>query len=92
VEYFSFGVGQNKVPHSRQLGQRAIEQTYPKLRIKIPIMSEINFQKLNAGLDYDVLIIGAGLSGIYSLIRMRKLGLRVRILEAGTAEGGTWFW
>jgi len=46
----------------------------------------------NDNLDYDVLIVGAGLSGIYSLHRMRELGLRVRLLEAGTAEGGTWFW
>lgn len=42
--------------------------------------------------EYDVLIIGAGLSGIYSLIKMRQLGLRTRVLEAGSAEGGTWFW
>jgi cation diffusion facilitator CzcD-associated flavoprotein CzcO len=46
----------------------------------------------NADLDYDVLIIGAGLSGIYSLIRMRKLGLRARVIEAGSGEGGTLFW
>ncbi|PSR80538.1 phenylacetone monooxygenase [Coniella lustricola] len=46
----------------------------------------------NDGLDYDVLIVGAGLSGIYSLLRMRQLGLRVKVLEAGEAEGGTWFW
>ncbi len=43
-------------------------------------------------LDYDVLVIGAGLSGIYSLYRMRRLGFRVRVLEAGSGEGGTWFW
>ena len=43
-------------------------------------------------LDYDVLIVGAGLSGIYSLHRMRQLGLRVRVLEAGSGEGGTWYW
>jgi cation diffusion facilitator CzcD-associated flavoprotein CzcO len=50
------------------------------------------FAAANKGLDYDVLIVGAGLSGIYSLHRMRQLGLRVRVLEAGPAEGGTWFW
>lgn len=50
------------------------------------------FSEANKSLDYDVLIVGAGLSGIYSLYRMRKLGLRVRVLEAGEAEGGTWFW
>ena len=42
--------------------------------------------------DYDVLIIGAGLSGIYSLHRIRQLGLRVRCLESGSYVGGTWFW
>lgn len=48
--------------------------------------------KLDASLDYDVLIIGAGQSGMYSLHRMRQIGLKVRLLEAGSGEGGTWFW
>ena len=43
-------------------------------------------------LDYDVLIIGAGMSGLYQLYRTRQLGLRVRVLEAGTGVGGTWYW
>lgn len=43
-------------------------------------------------LDYDVMIIGAGLSGIFTLYRMKQLGLKVRVLETGSAEGGTWFW
>lgn len=51
-----------------------------------------SFRSGNQHLDYDVLIVGAGLSGIYSLLRMRELGLRVKVLEAGSAEGGTWFW
>ena len=42
--------------------------------------------------DYDVLIIGAGLSGIYSLHRMQELGLKARVIEAGGGEGGTWYW
>ena len=42
--------------------------------------------------DYDVLCIGAGLSGIYTTYRLRELGLHGKILEAGSAEGGTWFW
>jgi cation diffusion facilitator CzcD-associated flavoprotein CzcO len=46
----------------------------------------------NANLDYDVLIIGAGLSGIYTLIKCRQMGLRARVIEAGSGEGGTWFW
>jgi cation diffusion facilitator CzcD-associated flavoprotein CzcO len=43
-------------------------------------------------LDYDAIIIGAGMSGLYQLYRLRELGLRVRVLEAGTGVGGTWYW
>jgi cation diffusion facilitator CzcD-associated flavoprotein CzcO len=43
-------------------------------------------------LDYDAIIIGAGMSGLYQLYRLRELGLRVRVLEAGTNVGGTWYW
>lgn len=43
-------------------------------------------------LDYDVIIIGAGLSGMYSLIKMRELGLRTKVIEAGSQVGGTWYW
>ncbi|KAG7125104.1 Phenylacetone monooxygenase like protein [Verticillium longisporum] len=50
------------------------------------------FRDANQALDYDVLIVGAGLSGIFSLHRMRELGLRTKVLEAGPEEGGTWFW
>ncbi|KAJ4322634.1 hypothetical protein N0V94_002287 [Neodidymelliopsis sp. IMI 364377] len=55
-------------------------------------VNQANQAKLDSSLDYDVLIVGAGQSGMYSLHRMRKLGLRARILEAGSGEGGTWFW
>jgi cation diffusion facilitator CzcD-associated flavoprotein CzcO len=43
---------------------------------------------------YDVLIIGAGLSGICSLyhIRERFPSWRVKVLEAGDGVGGTWYW
>jgi cation diffusion facilitator CzcD-associated flavoprotein CzcO len=47
---------------------------------------------LGLDLDYDVLIYGAGQSGLYSLHQMRQLGLKARVLEAGSGEGGTWFW
>lgn len=44
--------------------------------------------------NYDVLIIGAGLSGVYSLqhIRTKFPTWRIRVLEAGTGSGGTWYW
>jgi cation diffusion facilitator CzcD-associated flavoprotein CzcO len=41
---------------------------------------------------YDAIIIGAGISGLYQLHRLRELGMRVRVFEAGTGVGGTWYW
>src|SRR6202048_1496803 len=43
-------------------------------------------------LDYDAIIIGAGMSGMYQLYRLRELGMRARVFEAGTGVGGTWYW
>jgi cation diffusion facilitator CzcD-associated flavoprotein CzcO len=43
-------------------------------------------------LDHDAIIIGAGISGLYQLHRLRELGMRVRVFEAGTGVGGTWYW
>ncbi|MCA8928940.1 MAG: NAD(P)/FAD-dependent oxidoreductase, partial [Alphaproteobacteria bacterium] len=45
-----------------------------------------------AGLDYDTIIIGAGLSGMYQLYRLRNQGQKVRVFEMGTGVGGTWYW
>ena len=42
--------------------------------------------------DFDAIIIGAGMSGLYQLYRLRELGMRVRVFEAGTGVGGTWYW
>jgi cation diffusion facilitator CzcD-associated flavoprotein CzcO len=43
-------------------------------------------------LDYEAIIIGAGMSGLYQLYRLRELGMKVRVFEAGTNVGGTWYW
>ena len=41
---------------------------------------------------YQVIVIGAGLSGMYQLYRLRELGCSVRVFEAGDGVGGTWYW
>ncbi|TAL53424.1 NAD(P)/FAD-dependent oxidoreductase [Pandoraea sp.] len=42
---------------------------------------------------YDAIIVGAGFSGLYQLHLLRdRLGLNVRLLEAGDGVGGTWYW
>ena len=40
----------------------------------------------------DAVVVGAGFGGMYMLHRLRKLGLTVRVFEAGTGVGGTWYW
>ena len=43
-------------------------------------------------LDYDAIIIGAGVSGLYQLHTLRALGLKTLVLESGSNVGGTWYW
>ncbi len=40
----------------------------------------------------DALVVGAGFSGLYMLIRLRELGLRCTVIEKGDDVGGTWYW
>eukprot|EP00927_Polykrikos_kofoidii_P060053 TRINITY_DN55122_c0_g1_i1.p1 TRINITY_DN55122_c0_g1~~TRINITY_DN55122_c0_g1_i1.p1 ORF type:complete len:596 (-),score=57.41 TRINITY_DN55122_c0_g1_i1:500-2119(-) len=42
--------------------------------------------------EFDVVVVGAGFAGLYALQRLRALGLRVKLFEAGSGVGGTWFW
>ena len=40
----------------------------------------------------DVVVVGAGFAGMYMLHRLRGLGLRAVVFEAGDDVGGTWYW
>src|SRR6266487_3519073 len=42
--------------------------------------------------QFDAIVIGAGVSGLYQLYRLRQLGLAVRCYEDGSGVGGTWYW
>ena len=44
------------------------------------------------GPSFDAIVIGAGVAGLYQLYKLRELGLRVRVFEAGSGVGGTWYW
>jgi len=41
---------------------------------------------------YDVIVIGAGVTGLYAIYRLRELGLTVQSFEEGDGVGGTWYW
>jgi len=47
---------------------------------------------MNETARFDAIIVGAGISGMYMLHRLRELGLKVQVLEAGDDVGGTWYW
>ena len=42
--------------------------------------------------QYDAIVIGAGVAGLYQLYRLRQIGLSVRLYEDGSGVGGTWYW
>src|SRR5579862_6208471 len=42
--------------------------------------------------QFDAIVIGAGVAGLYQLYSLRKLGLSVRVYEEGGGVGGTWYW
>ena len=48
--------------------------------------------KENSNQIFDAIVIGAGISGMYQLYSLRKLGKSVKVLEAGSDVGGTWYW
>lgn len=41
--------------------------------------------------EYDVVIIGAGFAGLYSLHKLRGEGNHCRVFERGTGVGGVWY-
>ena len=42
--------------------------------------------------SYGMVIIGAGVSGLYQLHKSREIGVSALVLESGTDVGGTWYW
>ena len=46
----------------------------------------------NDAMRHDVIVIGAGLAGLYMLHKLRQTGRRAIVIEAGSDVGGTWYW
>ena len=42
--------------------------------------------------DFDVVVAGAGMAGLYQLHLLRKRGFTVRVFETADDVGGTWYW
>lgn len=46
----------------------------------------------DSGDTFDVIVVGAGMAGLYLLHRLRGLGMTAVALEAADDVGGTWYW
>ncbi len=51
-------------------------------------MAEAN----ETGASFDVVVVGAGFSGLYLLHRLRQAGFSTLVVDTADGVGGTWYW
>src|SRR4051794_34304953 len=73
------GVGHNEA------GQPGKDSMPDSLTVAVPLA-------LDRVAEYDAIAIGAGISGMYMLHRLRELGMNALAFETGSDVGGTWYW
>jgi cation diffusion facilitator CzcD-associated flavoprotein CzcO/acetyl esterase/lipase len=49
-------------------------------------------ESARSGPEVDVVVVGAGIAGLYLVYRLSRAGYRLRVFEAGDDLGGTWYW
>ncbi|WP_420451927.1 flavin-containing monooxygenase [Ilumatobacter sp.] len=49
-------------------------------------------ESVESDVDVDVVVVGAGVAGLYLLHRLRAMDLSARAFETGDDVGGTWYW
>ncbi len=42
--------------------------------------------------QFEAIVVGAGVCGVYQLYRLVELGVSTTLIEAGSDVGGTWYW
>ena len=42
--------------------------------------------------QFDAIVIGAGVTGLYALYRLRQLGFSALAIDEASGVGGTWYW
>ena len=55
-------------------------------------MAKLQSPPVNDDSIFDAVVVGAGLAGVCMLHQLRRRGFSVRVFEAGSGIGGTWFW
>ena len=71
--------------------ERPAGRGYPPARPSDRGADPLRYDSVNSP-SLDVVVVGAGISGIHLLHRLRGLGFRVLVVEAGDGVGGTWYW
>jgi len=56
------------------------------------INTKVNSADSKSNFDFQAIIIGAGIGGLYQLYKLRESGFNVRIFDSGGDVGGTWYW
>src|SRR3954452_9911942 len=87
--------GGRRFPASR--AARLPNRIHQHLQTEANVMTTVQENSREAGTkpttNCDAVVLGAGFAGMYMLYRLRnKLGLSVRVYEAGDGVGGTWYW
>lgn len=52
----------------------------------------MNAEHKSSNPQFDVVVVGAGMAGLYMLHRLRGAGLSAVVLESADDVGGTWYW
>lgn len=55
-------------------------------------MAQQDAERVTPPGNLDVLVVGAGFSGLYALHRLREMGRTAHIIDAGSDVGGVWYW
>ena len=56
------------------------------------VLQEERSSAEETSVDYEVVVLGAGVAGIYQIKRLTDMGVQATVLETGADLGGTWFW
>jgi cation diffusion facilitator CzcD-associated flavoprotein CzcO/acetyl esterase/lipase len=73
------------------------QNRYPGTRDTEPVPRDDRMMTDTAGTnlptpDVDVVVVGAGIAGLYLAYRLSRAGYGFRVFEAGDDLGGTWYW
>ena len=74
-----------ELPENADLAPKRTHPEVPEVVQETPAASQ-------EPIECDVLVVGAGISGITAIHRFRKLGLKVKCFESGGDFGGVWYW